>query len=120
KLKSAAPVEYTYHPTATEGTIAARVDGIKRTAILDKPASGSVQFQTAIGPGAVTMSAQGDKTGNVYRKTIAQLVRLLVQSYGRSDERFTDDEIDLAIFAAFDAAHPHAVGLYLTERTLIV
>lgn len=120
KLKSAAPVEYTYHPTATEGTVAARVDGIKRTAIIDKPASGSVEFQTAIGPGAVTMSAQGDKTGNVYRKTIAQIVRLLVQSYGRSGERFTDAEIDLANFSQFDTAHPHAVGLYLTERTLVV
>lgn len=120
KLINAATLEYAYHPTATEGTIGARVEGMTRAAVVDKPATGSIVFQTAIGPGAVTLSVQGDKTGGVYRTTIAQIVRLLVQHYGREEDRFADSEIDLANFAAFDLAHPAAVGLYLTERTLVV
>lgn len=112
--------EYTYHPTATEGTIRAAVDGMTREAVQDLPSSGSIIYQTAIGPGAVTLSVQGDKTGGVYRRTIAQIVRLLVQSYGDPADRFTDAEIDLDNFTAFDGAHPYAVGLYLTDRTLVI
>lgn len=120
KLKSLVPLEYTYHPTATEGVIGARVEGMTRELVVNKPAAGAIEFQTAIGPGTVTLSVQGDKTGGVYRKTIAQLVRLLVQSYGREGERFADSEIDLANFAAFDLAHPYAVGDYMTERRLVI
>lgn len=65
--------------------------------------------------GVVTASVMGDKAG-VYRETAAQLVRRLVTGYGKASDRFTDEDIDLANFSAFDAAHPQPMGLYSTER----
>lgn len=65
--------------------------------------------------GVVTASVRGDATGG-YVDTAAQLVKRLVTSYGKASDRFTDEDLDLASFAAFDAAHPQPIGLYSTER----
>ena len=65
--------------------------------------------------GVVTASVRGDSAGG-YRETAAQLVKRLVTGYGKETDRFTDDDIDLASFAAFDAAHPQPMGLYAGER----
>lgn len=120
KLKNFATGEYTFHPTATEDVIEARVEAKPRETITKNLAVGSFTFQTRVGPGAVTCSVQGDKTGGVYRNTIASIVRLLVTAYGKAGERFAEAEIDGANFDAFDAAHPQAVGLGLLERTLVI
>lgn len=119
KLKNAGTNEFTYHPTATEGLIEARVEGKPRTSVTENRAAGAFTLTTAIGPGAVTASVQGDKTGGIYRNTIGALVRLLVTAYGDASKRFTEAELDGENFDAFEAAHPYAVGLYLTERTLV-
>jgi len=65
--------------------------------------------------GVVTASVRGDATSG-YVDTAAQLVKRLVTSYGKASDRFTDEDLDLASFAAFDAAHPQPMGLYSTER----
>ncbi len=120
KLKNAATGEHTSHPTAIEDVIEARVEAKKRTTITKNLATGSFTFQTAVGPGAATCSVQGDKTGGVYRKTIASIVRLLVTGYGKVGERFLESEIDDASFNAFEAANPYTVGLHLAERTNVI
>lgn len=86
-----APVEFT-------------VDLIAGTSILDQAPAG-----------VVTASVRGDSTGG-YRDTAAQLVKRLVTGYGKDADRFTDDDLDLASFAAFDLAHPQPMGLYAAER----
>ncbi len=65
--------------------------------------------------GVVTASVRGDAAGG-YVDTAAQVVKRLVTSYGKPSDRFTDEDLDLASFAAFDAAHPQPMGLYSTER----
>lgn len=120
KVKNAGTGEYTFHPTAVEDVIEARVDAKPRGTITKNLSVGSFTFQTAVSPGAPTCDVQGDKTGGVYRKTIASIVRLLVTGYGKVEGRFTEADIDGPNFDAFDLAHPQAVGIYLTERTLVL
>lgn len=119
RLRNPDTGQYTFHPTATEDVIEARVEAKPRTTITKQLTSGSFTFQTAVA-GAVTASVQGDKTGGIYRNTIGALVRLLVTAYGQAGERFTEAEIDGASFDAFEASHPQAVGLYLPERTSVI
>lgn len=111
--------EFVYHTGAVEGLIAARVEGRKRTNVTENKAAGKFTVTDAIA-GALGASLQGDKTGAIYRNTIASLVRLFVQSFGLASTRFTDAELDLATFATFETANPQAVGLYLPDRTLVV
>jgi hypothetical protein len=119
KLTNANTNEFVYHTGATEGLIAARVEGRKRTNVTQNIAAGKFTVTDAIA-GAITASVQGDKTGGVYRNTIGALCRLFAQSFGVAATRFTDAEIDIPTFTAFDVANPQAVGLHLTERTLVV
>lgn len=110
-----------YHWAAAEGVIEPRTDGKKRTPdITDERDSGRFGFNTAVGPGAVTCSVQGDKTGGVYRDRIAPLVQLLATTYGKASTRMTVDDIDTANFAAFDAANPQPVGLAILDRTNVL
>lgn len=119
KMTNANIGEFQYHTGATEGLIAARVEGRKRDNVTQNTALGRFTVTDAIA-GAIGASVQGDKTGGVYRNTIASLVRLFVQSFGLASTRFADAEIDTATFDAFELANPHQVGLYLAERTLVV
>jgi len=110
-----------YHWGAAEGLIEPRTDGKKRSPdVTDEPTNGRYAFNTAVGPGAVTCSVQGDKTGGVYRNRIAPLVQLLATTYGKASTRMTVDDIDTANFAAFDAANPQPVGLAILERTNVL
>lgn len=120
KVKNATTNEQTYHPTATEGLIAARIEGKKRaTTITEDKAHGAFTVSSNI-VGALTASVQGDKLDGIYRNTVAALVRHIVKNYGPASTRFTEAEIDGASFDAFEIANRHAVGLHLTERTLVV
>lgn len=110
-----------YHWGQAEGLIEPRTDGKKRSSdVTDDPANGRFVFNTAVGPGAVTCSVQGDKTGGVYRNTIASLVQLLVTTYGKASTRMTVNDIDTANFSAFDVANPQPVGLAILDRTNVL
>jgi len=112
---------YYYHCRAAEGLIEPRTDGKKRSPdVTDDPTSGRFAFNTAVGPGAVTCSVQGDKTGGVYRNTIASLVQLLATAYGKESTRMTAADIDVANFTAFDLANPQPVGLAILDRTNVL
>jgi hypothetical protein len=67
--------------------------------------------------GTITCSVQGDKTGT-YRTTVAEIIKHIVKTYGNPAVmgNITDADLDLANFAAFDAAHPQAVGIFITGK----
>lgn len=119
KLKNSTTKEYEFNDGASERLIEVRTDGKTRT-VAENLAAGSFTFTDAVGPGAVTCSAQGVKPDGVYTDRIAPLIKYLVKSRGKVDQRFTDADLDLDSLAAFDAAHPQCVGLYLTERTNVI
>ena len=120
KLKNATTKEYEFSDVASERLIEVRTDGKLRTTIAQNLAAGSFTFTDAVGPGAATCSAQGVKPDGVYTNRIAPLIKYLVKSRGKASERFTDADLDLVSLAAFDAAHPQVVGLYLSERTNVI
>lgn len=62
--------------------------------------------------GTITVSVQGDKNGT-FKPTIASIVKRLATAYGTAASRYTDADIDLDNFTAFDAACPQPVGTYL-------
>ena len=76
------------------------------------------RFKLPINPlaNAVTTSVQGDNVGG-YAPRIAPLVQRIATGYGKAADRFTLADLDLANLAAFDAAHPQTVGLYIADRT---
>jgi len=112
---------YYYHCGPAEGLIEPRTDGKKRSPdVTDDPTNGRFAFNVAIGPGAVTCSVQGDKTGGIYRNTIASLVQLLATAYGKASTRMTADDIDAANFLAFNVKNPQPVGLAILDRTNVL
>jgi hypothetical protein len=110
-----------YHVGPAEGLIEPRTDGKRRSPdVTDDAANGRFGFNAAVGPGALTCSVQGDKTGGIYRNTIASLVQLLATSYGKASTRMTTADMDTANLAAFDAANPQSVGLAILDRTNVL
>lgn len=110
-----------YHNGPVEGLIEPRTDGKRRSSdVTDDVANGRFVFNNAVGPGTLTCSVQGDKTGGTYRNTIASLVQLLATSYGKASTRMTTGDIDMAYFTAFDSANPQPVGLAILDRTNVI
>jgi hypothetical protein len=110
-----------YHCRAAEGLIEPRTAGKSRSSdVTDDEANGRFGFNDAVGPGTLTCSVQGDKTGGVYRNTIASLVQLLATSYGKASTRMSASDMDTAGLAAFDSANPQPIGLGLLERTNVI
>jgi hypothetical protein len=97
-----------------------RTDGKPRFAITVDLNAGRVKFNEAVGTGQVTCSVQGVKFNGTYVNTIGMLVQYLVTRRGKATTRFTTADLDTAQLAAFEAAHPQPVGLYLTERTNVL
>ena len=68
------------------------------------------------GSAVVTASIQGDNYGGVFRKTIATVIQRMITGFGPAADRCTDADIDLANFAAFDAAHQQTIGYSVDAR----
>lgn len=113
-------LEYAFGDVANEGVIEVRTDGKPRGAVTVTPATGRLVFNEAVGIGTVTCSAQGTKFNGTYVNTISQLVQYLVTQRGKATTRFTAADLDAAQLAAFDAANPQPVGLFLTDRTNVL
>jgi hypothetical protein len=110
---------YFVHFGPVEWIFEVRVNGLPVDATIDN-ATGSFQLNVGLPPsGVVTCSAQGDKFGGVYRNTVAALIRRITTGYGKDDGRFTDADIDLDNFDAFEASHPQKVGIYITGNTTV-
>lgn len=112
-LVNAAILKYQVHAGRIDQIIEVRDNGAPVAFTADL-ATGTFQLEDAPA-GVVTASVRGDAAGG-YVDTAAQLVKRLVTSYGKVSDRFTEADLDLASFAAFDAAHPQPMGLYSTER----
>jgi hypothetical protein len=106
-------LKYRVHTGPIDSVIEVRDNGAPVAFTADL-AAGTITLDNAPA-GAVTASVRGDKAPT-YGETAAQLVKRLVTGFGKVSDRFTDDDIDLANFAAFDAAHPQGMGLYATDR----
>jgi hypothetical protein len=115
-----ATLEYAFGDGSNEGVIEVRTDGRPRADVTVTPSTGRFVFTSAVGPGAVTCSAQGTKYNGSYVNTIGQLVQYLVTQRGKASTRFTSSDLDTAQLAAFETANPQPVGLWLTDRTNVL
>ncbi|ATD62495.1 MAG: hypothetical protein ACOH2S_28195 [Janthinobacterium svalbardensis] len=100
---------------AVESSFEVRTNG-KPIAVALNDQAGRFNLTTPPYSMAITVSVQGDK-GDGYAPRIAPLVRRIATAYGKASDRFTLADLDLANLAAFDAAHPQLVGLYVADRT---
>lgn len=66
--------------------------------------------------GQICFDAQGAAPGGVYSPSLAGSVHMLVTTYGDAGQRLTDADIDLVNFAAFDAANPQPLGLFVPDK----
>lgn len=108
------------HTGAIERIIKVRVNGMPVSYVAGL-ATGSFRLTAGLPPGGiVTCSFQGDKFGGVYRNTVAAVIRRIVTGYGKEDDRFTDDDIDLDNFDKFEASHPQKIGIYIADRRNIL
>ncbi|WP_116609891.1 hypothetical protein [Paraburkholderia unamae] len=112
-----ATLEYQVHQGAIEGVIEVRDNGAP---VSIKPSLAAGKFTLTQSPvGQITVSAQGDNTGG-YANTVAPIIQRLATSYGTPSQRYTAADIDTANFAAFNAAHTQAVGVYLSDKTNVL
>lgn len=113
-------LEYAFGNGANEAVAEMRTEGKPRGAVTVTSNTGRVVFTEAVGPGVVTCDAQGAKFNGSYVNTIGQLVQYLVTQRGKATTRFSAADLDATQLAAFEAANPQPVGLYLTERTNVL
>ncbi|MTW11435.1 hypothetical protein GM658_12590 [Pseudoduganella eburnea] len=113
-------LEYAFGDGSNEAVAEVRTEGKPRGAVTVTPNTGRLVFNEGVGPGVVTCDAQGVKYNGSYVNTISQLVQYLVTQRGKAATRFTAADLDAVQLAAFDAANPQPVGLYLTDRTNVL
>lgn len=117
-LVNPATLTYQVHDGAIERIIEVRDNGVPVNFVADL-ANGTFTL-TSQPAGVITVSVQGDKAGGVYRNTVGALVKRIVTGYGKAADRFVAGDLDADNLAAFEAAHPQPVGLYLPERTNVL
>lgn len=111
-------MQFQVHGTSMERVIEVRDNAIPVEAVVDL-ASGTFTLANQ-SSGTVTASIQGDQPGGDYASRVAEIVTDLALNYGKSLDRFTNLDVDLVNLAAFDAAHPQPVGLWVAERLNIL
>jgi hypothetical protein len=112
-LTNPATLEYGFLG-AVESTFEVRTNG-KPIAVALNDQAGRFNLTTDPFSTTITASVQGDK-GAGYAPRIAPLVQRIATAYGKAADRFTPADLDLDNLAAFDAAHPQLVGLYVADR----
>ena len=112
-LTNPATLEYGFLGTV-ESTFEVRTNG-KPIAVALNDQAGRFSLTTDPFSTTITASVQGDRGGG-YAPRIAPLVQRIATGFGKETDRFTLDDLDLANLAAFDAAHPQLVGLYVADR----
>ncbi|OEZ50357.1 hypothetical protein JAB1_14720 [Janthinobacterium sp. MP5059B] len=113
-LTNPATLEYGFLG-AVESSFEVRTNG-KPIAVALNDQAGRFNLTTDPFSTTITVSVQGDKGGG-YAPRIAPLVQRIATAYGKASDRFTLADLDLDNLAAFDAAHPQLVGLYVADRT---
>ncbi|OEZ80997.1 hypothetical protein JAB6_40320 [Janthinobacterium sp. HH104] len=113
-LTNPATLEYGFLG-AVESSFEVRTNG-KPIAVALNDQAGRFNLTTDPFSTVISVSVQGDKGGG-YAPRIAPLVQRIATAYGKASDRFTVADLDLENLAAFDAAHPQLVGLYVADRT---
>jgi len=113
-LTNPATLEYQVYNGAIESIIEVRDNGVPITTFTATLATGKFVLTTAPA-GVITCSVQGDKP-IVYVNTISALIQRLATAFGKVSTRFVAIDLDATALAAFEAAHPQAVGTYLSGR----
>ena len=67
----------------------------------------------------LTCSIQGTKPAT-YSNTVADLIQLIVTSYGTAADRFVTGDLDTTQLTAFNTANQQPVGYYLTGRENVI
>ena len=98
-----------------ERIIEARSNGAPLTITPDLY-NGRFRMTTAI-YGQITASVQ---FGLPYVNTVAGIIQLLATQWGTPSQRLTAADMDAANLAAFGAAHPQPVGVYLSDRANVM
>lgn len=113
-----ATLKYQVHNGAIESIIEVRDNGVP---VSFTPNVSTGTFTLSNNPaGVITCSVQGDKTGGTYRNKIADLVQLIVTTYGVASVRFTNSDIDLTNLSSFNTSNPQPVGIYISDKTNIL
>lgn len=103
-------LQYQVHNGAIEDILEVRDNGVPVSVTKDV-STGTFKLNQA-SAGTITCSVQGDKSG-AYVNTIAGIVKRIAKGFGTVVSRYTDADIDLDNFSAFDLACPQPVGVYL-------
>jgi hypothetical protein len=137
-LTDPANLIYQVHNGSIESVIEVRDNGVPVpfvvnlvTGTFQVDATGTHAVSSSINPGCfqllsapvgtVTCSAQGDHpVGGTYASTIATITERLATGFGTTGLMFTSAMIDTAGMAAFDAANPMRVGVYLTNQATVL
>jgi hypothetical protein len=105
--------EYQWHNGPAESAIEVRDNGVPVSATHSLSTG---KFTLSASPaGTITFSGQGDKP-SAYSNTISSLVQRIATGYGKAATRFDAGDLDAGNLAAFDAANPQPVGVYLSSR----
>lgn len=116
-LTNPGTLEYQVHPLSIQDIIEVRDNGIP-VAFTKYLSTGKFTINTK--PiGTLTCSVQGHNVGG-YSDNIAGIIKHVVKDNGKPLVAFTDDDIDLVNFNAFETAHPDPVGYYVTNRDNIL
>lgn len=110
-------LEYQVHNGAIEDIIEVRDNGVP-VSITKNVAAG--KFTLNQSPyGQITCSVQGYKNP-IYYNDIANIIKIIVKSYGPPANRLVDADIDLTNFSAFSAANTQSVGVYISNKENIL
>jgi hypothetical protein len=110
--------EYQVHDGPIEGVIEVRDNGMP-VLFTATPATGKFRLAKSAA-GQITASVQGAAGTGGYVNTVAGIVQRLATEYGTVEDRLTLADIDLANFAAFAAAHPQPVGIWIADRANVL
>jgi hypothetical protein len=110
ELLDATQLKYQVHNGPIEDIIEVRDNGIP-IAITKSLSDGTFTLSHS-SAGVITASVQGDKN-TTYVNTIAGVIRRMATNFGTATSRYTDSDIDLTNFSAFDTACPQPVGVFL-------
>jgi len=112
-LTDPAALRYQVHNGLVESIFEVRDNGLPVSVTVDV---GTGTFALNQSPdGAITVSAQGSSAGG-YANTVSGLVQRLATAYGKVADRFVTADLDTTNLAAFEAAHPQPVGLWVPDR----
>jgi hypothetical protein len=112
-------LEFMVHNGAIERIIEVRDNGVPLLAGSGYTANlARGTFKLLTNPaGTITCSVQGSKAPT-YINTVGAIIKHIVKNYGNPQVMgaITDENLDLVNFAAFDTAHPQAVGVFITNK----